>query len=447
MRKVEMIEKLKNDPNDRAFVMIALFIAGFLLIFLLNNVTTHFELGTWLYRETRIFPTFPPAGNDFRVGYYRPAFYLIDTRFSAIGPNGTYPSNYPPLVALSSLPYALFDMTTAYAIHVVLLIAANLACLIMALIFVKKIIFLKTGLEEFSVNIISFILFFLVASYIFSSYFFFYSIERGNTDIFALFYCFCSFWVLIKNPNKIWLQVILLSVAVHFKIYPIILFALLFFKHGKKLILPTVIVNVIFLFCLGPNMAWAFLKSMSSGGEGVGIGNAWSNVANHASYSFSIGIDSSSGEYLSNTFFLIWAISFLVPLLIWGITTIAVILSKYDVTKAILIFMSSIPLMGLLPTVSMDYKLVINGAAIILLTGLITKLFITKFAWFDVIQVLLLIGVFLMMSRSYAFIPNTMVFIQNKYIWLLFLEIFMALNIFRYLKRFSANKSESIEIG
>ena len=201
MRKVEMIEKLKNDPNDRAFVMIALFIAGFLLIFLLNNVTTHFEPGTWFYRETRIFPTFPPAGNDFRVGYYRPAFYLIDTRFSAIGPNGTYPSNYPPLVALSSLPYALFDMTTAYAIHVVLLIAANLACLIMALIFVKKIIFLKTGLEEFSVNIISFILFFLVASYIFSSYFFFYSIERGNTDIFALFYCFCSFWVLIKNPK------------------------------------------------------------------------------------------------------------------------------------------------------------------------------------------------------------------------------------------------------
>ncbi|MDO9120860.1 MAG: hypothetical protein Q7U31_03665, partial [Anaerolineaceae bacterium] len=158
MRKTEMLEKLKTDQNYRAFVMLALIMVGFLLIFLLNNVMTHFEPGTWLYRDARIFPTYPPAGNDFRVGYYHPAYYLIKSHFTAIGPNGTYPSNYPPLVALSSLPYALFDMTTAYAIHVFLLLAVNLACLFMAVMLVKNTLLGNLGLDIFSKNVISMIL-------------------------------------------------------------------------------------------------------------------------------------------------------------------------------------------------------------------------------------------------------------------------------------------------
>ncbi|MBA4384680.1 MAG: hypothetical protein C0410_08085 [Anaerolinea sp.] len=444
MKTSSIVEKLKTDKNTRTLAMIVVIMIGFILIFLLNNVTSHYEPGTWLYRDARIFPTYPPAGNDFRVGYYRPAYYLIESHFKDIGPNGTYPSNYPPLVALSALPYALFKMTTAYAIHVVILILLNLACLFMAVLMVKHFLLDKLGLSEFTINVILIFLFFLATIYIFSSYFFLYSMERGNTDIIVMFYMMLAMWVLIKRPNNIWLQVILLSVAVHFKIYPIVLFPILLFKHGKKLILPALIVNFAFLFCLGPNMAWHFIQSVLSGGEGAGIGNAWSNVANHASYSFTMGIDMSGGEYLTTTFFVIWAITFLIPLLIWAITAIGIVLKKYSTLNAILFFMVSIPIMALLPTYSIDYRLVIFGVVVVLLIGLILKQFLQKFTWFDLIQMVLLMGVLFMMSRSYAFVDKSLPFIRNKYIWVLLLEVFISVNILRNQKKCYQSEIESI---
>jgi hypothetical protein len=434
MEKWKWLDSLKKDLNQRALLILIILVLGFLTIFMVNNVITHLNTATWTYEEVEVFPHYPPTGNDFRVGYYWPAEFLIRSHFSAIGPESSYPSNYPPLVALTSLPYVLFDAMTSYVIHVVLLILANLACLWMAVLLVKKFILDQTGLDPVMVKLVSTLLFFLTTIFVFSSYFFAYSMERGNTDIFAMFYCLLAVWVLIKQPNKVWLQVILLSVAVHFKIYPVVLFALLLFKHGKKVILPALVVNLVFLFCLGPKMALAFIQSFSSGGEGVGIGNSWSNVANHASYSFSIGIDPSSGETLSTTFFLIWAVAFLIPLLIWGISAISLVLKKYSPEEAVYFFMVSVPLMNLLPTVSMDYKLVILGSAICLLLGLIIKQFVQKFSWVDLLQMVLALGVLLMLSRSYAFIDKGLVLIRNKYIWVFLLELMMAVNIFKNQK-------------
>lgn len=435
MKKIGVIEKLKTDTEYRAMFMIIVLGTGFSLIFLLNTVTSHFQSNTMLYQDKEVFPVFSPAGNDFRVGYYWPAYYLVESHFTSIGPNGTYPSNYPPLVAISSLPYALFNMTTAYTIHVVILILLNLACLLMAVLLVKLFLLEKFPQNHFLVNVISILLFFLAAIYIFSSYFFLYSIERGNTDIIAMFYCLLALWVLIKKPKNVWLQVILLSVAVHFKIYPIVLFPLLFMKHGKKLILPALVINIAFLFCLGPNIAWKFVQSMTSGGTGVGIGNTWSNIGNHASYSFIMVVDNALNANLLESFFVYWAITLLVPLLIWGIAAIAIALQKYSTLNAVLFFMVSIPLMSLLPTVSMDYKLVIFGAEIILLLGIISKLYLQRYSLFDLIQVILIIFILLMIHRSYTLNPEVSVFIRNKYIWVLLLEIFLCVNILRSQKK------------
>lgn len=444
MKLTGMIDKLKMDKNYRALTMVVMLVAGFLCVFLLNNVTSHFEPGTWLYRDGKVFPTFPPAGNDFRVGSYWPAQNLVETHFASIGPDGTYPSVYPPLVALINLPYTLFDATTAYAIHIVILILANLACLLMAALMVKRCLFNKLGLSDFAVNAISTLLFFLMAIYIFSSYFILFSLERGNTDILAMFFCLLSMWVLIKRPNNIWLQVIFLSIAVHLKIYPIVLFALLLFKHGKKIFIPALLVNVALLMCLGPVTAMAFLRSLTSGGEGAGIGNSWFGLGNHASYSYAVGFDHSGGTTLSGTFFVIWGIAFMVPLVIWGITVIGVVLKKYSTPNAVLFFMVSIPIMNLLPTISIDYKLVILGADIMLLLGLIINLFLQKFTWFDLIQVVLLFGVLLILNRSFYFLDQTKPELFNKYVWILLLEVFMSVNIFRSQKKYYQPEIEAI---
>lgn len=427
--KRELIE----SPTQRVVWMVGILLAGFLLIFLVNNVISHINTTTWAYENQRIFPTYPPAGNDFRVGYYWPPMYLLITKFAAIGPNGSYPSNYPPLVAFTSLPYMLFNDKTAYLVHVGLIVLANLASLGIAVSLVKDHVLSKLNLSKPIAALVSLFLFFVVSIYIFSSYFYAYSMERGNTDIFAIFYCLLAVWVLVKLPNKIWLQVILLSVAVHFKIYPVVLFALLLFKHGRKLILPTLVVNLAFLFILGPKIAWGFIQSVTSGGEGAGIGNAWSNIGNHASYSFTMGIDPTGGDYLTTTFFVIWGISFMVPLVIWAISVLAMVQARYSEESAIWFFMITVPIMSLLPTVSMDYKLVILGCSIVFLLALVLKQFIHKFSWFDLFQLVLLTGALLMLSRSYALIDKSLVFIRNKYIWVLILEAAMAVNILRYL--------------
>ena len=438
-----LIEELKKDPLQRVVWIVGLLLAGFLVIFLTNNVVSHINTTTWAYENQRIFPTYPPAGNDFRVGYYWPPMYLLITKFAAIGPNGSYPSNYPPLVAFTSLPYMLFNDKTAYLVHVGLLVLANLASLGIAVSLVKDYVLSKLGISKPLAGLISLVLFAATTIYIFSSYFYAYSMERGNTDIFAIFYCLLAVWVLVKQPSKLWLQVILLSVAVHFKIYPVVLFALLLFKHGKKLILPTLVVNLAFLFILGPKIAWGFIQSVTSGGEGAGIGNGWSNIGNHASYSFTMGIDPTGGDYLTTTFFVIWGIAFMVPLIIWAISALAMVRTKYSEETALWFFMITVPIMSLLPTVSMDYKLVILGCAIVFLLALILKQFIQKFSWFDLIQLILLIGVLLMLSRSYALIDRSLVFIRNKYIWVLLLEACMAVNILRNLAPVLNNQPKS----
>jgi len=427
----QMLARLCRERQTRLLAALCLLGAGFLTIFLVNNVFSHLDSATWAYEDQEVFPHYPPAGNDFRVGYYWPAVFLIDSQLMGIGPNGSYPSNYPPLVALTSLPYALFDPETAYLIHVALLVLANLACLGLAVWMAKRLLLDDTGLDPLLVKLICGSLFFSLAFYVFSSYFFAYSMERGNTDIFAIFYCMLAMLVLIKQPGAVWLQVGLLSVAVHFKIYPVVLFAVLLFKHGKKLILPALALNTAFLFVLGPKVALGFLRSFSSGGEGVGLGNAWSNVGNHASYSFTMGIDQSGGEYLNTTFFMIWGVTFLIPLVVWGISAIALVMKKYSSRAALLLFMISVPLMNLLPTVSMDYKLVILGAAVVLLLALMLRGVVQKISWFDLLQLILLLGVLLMMSRSYAHIDRSLVFIRNKYVWVLLLEICMAVTILR----------------
>ena len=425
---------LNTDINYRLLVAILVLVAGFSCIFIANNVITHINTNTWQYEEPGVIPVYPPIGNDFRVGLYRPAENLVKSGFKSIGPDDTYPSVYPPLVGVISLPYLLFSHQTAYLIHVGLLILANIICLALASLMAKEYVLSKLGMEDKYTAIISVFIFFAMAIYTFSSFSFAYSMERGNVDIFAIFFFMLAMWCLLKKPDKIWLQVILLSIAVHFKIYPAALFIILLFKHGKKLILPAVVVNLFFLFILGPKMALSFIRSVTASGEGAGVGNAWSGVGNHAAYSFTMGVDTTSGEFLSGTFFVLWAIFTLIPLTLWGIAAIALILKKYSTQNAILLLMVTIPMMDVVPTISVDYRLVIESSAVLLLIALIIKQIIQKHSWFDLMQLAVVMFLLLMIGRSYAFFDESLFVFRNKYVWVLLLEVVMVVNIIKNQK-------------
>ena len=79
------LNQLKNDEQTRVFFILCLLLAGFLTILLVNNVVSHIDTKTWSYVNPKVIPAYPPIGNDFRVGYYWPAKFLISSHFSAIG--------------------------------------------------------------------------------------------------------------------------------------------------------------------------------------------------------------------------------------------------------------------------------------------------------------------------------------------------------------------------
>ena len=117
----------------------------------------------------------------------------------------------------------------------------------------------------------------------FTSYPFLFSIERGNYDIIALLFTLVSIDLLIRTQKTLWLQVILLSIAIHLKIYPAALLILLFFKHGKKIFLPVLVVNGAFLFILGPQNAITFLQIVMNSiekGFPLGLQPFWSLFCN-----------------------------------------------------------------------------------------------------------------------------------------------------------------------
>ncbi len=64
-----------------------------------------------------------------------------------------------------------------------------------------------------------------------------------------------------------------------------------------------------------------------------------------------------------------------------------------------------------------------------LLLALLLRSVVHKFSWFDLLQIALLLGVLLMMSRSYAYIDRNLFSSATSMLWVLLLEVFMAVNI------------------
>jgi len=424
---------------------------GFSLIFFINNILIKINTTTWSYDYTSVIPLELPVGFDFRVGSYWPAQNLITTNFKHIALDGTYSTNYPPLVSLINIPYLIFDENIAYLIHSILIFLTNIACLAIVSIIAHHSIFVKIRVEKNYTYFISVSLFFILLIYTLSSYSFVFAIERGQTDIFALFFSLLSMLFFIKKPNHLCLQVFLLSIAVHLKIYPAVLFLLLFVKHGRKLFMPAITINLIFLFILGPTMAFGFLKNLTSGsGIGVGIGNQWTWVGNHSAYAFADIIARESSNYSLNLYIL-WPILTLISIELWFVATY-ILFKNYSSQNAVLFLMISISIMDLVPIISMDYRLVILSSAALLLFALIIKRIIEQSSFFDYFQLGLVMLILLFIGRPYemsdsfryALSENASLFVNNKFLWSLALEGIMVWNIFN-TKNNSENEFNPID--
>lgn len=421
-------DKMRTNGKFRVAVSLGILGLGFLCIFLLNNVVTSIDMQTGQYKTHEIVPAMSEIGADFRAGLYLPAKDLfIGKTFREIWANTQNDNAYPPLVTLAGTLFLPFEENRAYLIQVILLIFFNIGSLGIAAALIHKYIFRRSGLDETISLLISAFLFIIFSFYTFSSYPFLFSIERGNYDIIAIFFTLLTLWVFLRYPEKVWTQVILLSIATNLKIYPAILFLLLLRKHGKKLIFPMLISNLILLFILGPNNLIAFITTLASR-SGLDSTSNW--IGNHSSYSFVRDLVLNVYPTAPNIFMPLWLVCTLLPILIWGIAVFFLLKEKVNPQTAILYFMVSVPLMDMIPTVSHDYRLVIQYSVAVLLIAFILKRIVQKQNLANYLQLLLATLVLLFMGRSFSFFgPSFYNFIANKYIWLLCLEGLIVWNV------------------
>ncbi len=423
-RQKSLNTKINNSLNSRLIISLGILTVGALTIFLINNLLPCVNTHDWTYNCPKIIPTMEPVGNDFRTGLYLPPQMLLSGEsIYYINPDGSNLTQYPPLVNLLYIPFQFFSEDQAYFLHAIFLFLANLACLWMAARMARDFLLPSACLNPQINQWISLVLFAVASILTFIGYPFLFSIERGNYDIIALLLAMLAIDNLLRKPNQLWVQVILLSIATHLKIYPAVLFFILFAKHKEKIILPVLVVNTAFLLALGPHNAWVFLQIIQ---QNVATGFTW--VGNHSAFSMATYLtwvyQSASGNFaFLHSFFTT------IPLVLWAASLFRLCKQKLTNRVIVCLLMASIPLMDVLPPISHDYKSVILNPAIILLLAILIVKVVKRSGFWDYFQLILIMGVLLILGRSFALNPVQEILLNHKYAIIQFFTFLILINI------------------
>jgi predicted membrane protein len=376
---------------------------------LFNNILSYIDPNSNEWTSPTWIPVLKPIGSDFRVGLYKPAEALIQ------GENPYLDAQliYPPFTVYVGMIFNLLPEWRAYLVQVGLIFLLNLASIyLLARLGVNIFIGDKqdTGFGIFLSALTT------IAIYLFSSYGFFFNIERGNFDTYPLFLSVLFLWLLWKYPKRIWLQVFVISTAAHLKVYPIIFYALVIWKHGWKSILPLIIINLVLLFCLGPGNARIFLETISF--HANRRPSTW--IGNHSAYSYASFWDWQPGKTSPTLTELVFLIA---PIVVWIITAIILYKRGFNIRRAVWLYAVSVPLGNIIPRVSYDYKLLWVYTPAILLLIYLMKIFVfdRKKAALGVWLVLAL--VLTLCSRSFEVTPDIL---ANKYPYIFFLQFLIA---------------------
>jgi hypothetical protein len=399
-----------RDPYDfRLKSATGLVILSIAVTYLLNAVLPMINLATDLWEYPSILPFIHPVGTDFRQGLFYPAKVLLQGK----SPYVDYSQIYPPLTNVIAIPFRLFPVQTAYIIQVILLFVLNLVTIFITLSILKMLFsdFFKTN--PVAASLIANVTFLLMCFYAVTSYGFVFSAERGNYDIYVMFFSILGLWVLIKKPDQLWLQVLLFSIATHLKIYPAILFTLIIWKHRWKSILPILSLNLIFLFIIGPINAIQFLKTLINY-----MSHPFVYIGNQSGIAFGTLLNHSLTNHFGFTLPVILFV--VIPILIWLIGFVFLYKRQYTPIHAVLLFAISVPVMNLVPGTSYDYKLVILSAPLLIVLFILLHAYADQGKLIDLGRLAILILTMYMLARSPAFIQGLL---ASKYPFNLLLQL------------------------
>jgi len=431
-------QKLEINLSTKQHLMTILMIIGLftVLSYFLNNVFPLINMKTWKFDMPLPIQPRNPVGYDFRWGLYWPVERILNGQniyFDAF-------SNYPPFVNIFFMPFQLINENSAYILMVFILLITNTINLYISTIIITNLLAPRIEISNFSLRIFFICVFVMILSYTLSSYPFLFSVERGNYDAIAFLFILLTTHSIIKKPEALWLHVVLLSIASHLKIYPAALFLLLFIIHGKNVIIPTLVTNLILLLSLGFNNALLFVHVMINYVKDPLI---W--VGNHSGAGFAEKLYNYL-PILQNQFGQLKPIFTIVPILIWAASCYIIIKNLSGNFRNIYLFIVSVPLMCVVPTVSHDYKLVILSSGLLIFLGLLSYKIICSSKLWDYLQLITVLLLFFFIGRSFAYNEGLLNFLSNKYPLIIIFSLIMMVNLIPISKIINS-QHENIDQG
>ncbi|MCX6071616.1 MAG: glycosyltransferase family 87 protein [Chloroflexi bacterium] len=389
------------SARQRLVLALAFVAASALVVWYANQVFPHVRDLTQGWNQVYLFPMMSPVGADFRPGVYFPGSLLAMGKDPYVG-SGLW---YPPFSALLFLPYQILDADPAYSAHVLLLVLLTIASVGCSIRIAESALPNSESSRGTTDSGVSIPLFLSLTFLTISSYGFLFNVERGNIDIYPLAFSLAGLWILIRKPRGLWLQVLCFSAAAHLKVYPAVLFLLLLWRHGRKSLVPIVVINAAFLLCLGPGPAQHFIETLSGVAASPGV---W--VGNHSAASFAQMLNGFIGERGGPA--IPSVILYGLPLMIWLATVWVLLRRKYSEFGAVWLFASSVPLMNLIPSTSHDYKLVLLSAPFAMLLVFLLEHYVVSGQRLPLAQIAVACVLLVFLSVSYVMLPSVL---GNKY--------------------------------
>jgi hypothetical protein len=355
-------------------------------------------------------PRVGPAGADFRDGLYNPAAVF-----------STAKSAWPPLTLVLGRPFTVLGRSSGYIAQVVLLGIMGIAAAALSASIAMRAA-RGSSPQTHGVGRSAQKMVFLLAFWLVTSYGFMLELERGQTNVYALFFSVLAVWCLLRHPKAMWLSIGFLAVAINIKIYPAILLILVFWRYRWRAVLPVVVSNAALLMIAGPSNAGHFLNNLRALES---TNEIWQWPVNASANNYAIYLRDVFGWLPTWTNHALLAVT----IALWAVTAVILIRRGWSHRGAVLLAAASMPLMITLPTVSHDYKLPMMVFPLAVLASLVTAPATAKLdspVLRGALWGLLSLEMILLSAPTLLFIPGEEHgFLGNKYPLLVLLQLLL----------------------
>jgi hypothetical protein len=298
-----------------------------------------------------LLPLVHPTGIDWRVGIYAAGRSFTNAE-----------SGYPPFTLWIGKAFALVGPSAGYAIQVCLLGAFALGSAALCALLARCWL-LDAGQSEAGESAGSsesrrsrrqlhpWQLGLAGGLWLVTSYGFMFEIERGQLDLYALFFALLAVWLVLRRPQgSPWWPSIALAAAVNIKAFPALLAVVLLWRYRWRAVVPLLATNAALLLSAGP----------------ANVGRFFARRAALEESSFSRGWVNDSAASLAHTLHEVsswpaslWIVFLAVSVLLWMATLAVVMRRKWSARGAVLASAACVPVMCTLPSISNDYRLVL----------------------------------------------------------------------------------------